>query len=226
MTVPSYGETDDLIMDVPPVAQGARQNAQTSWTQQQVGTPVMTPKEYTPYNGYAKTGGQTKPEGGRGTQGAGGASMDETRRYSVLQHAEGPKKTPTPGDQTIVLPGKKLTRAEKAAARRAEKEARRAKKEEQESRWRKTPAPGENPYAVRQGYPGVMPAQGQSHEPAVQPSQRPQAPAQPPQGQPSVQIQSQPPQGQPSVQTQGQPSPDRLSPDQKEDGVKVDMIDL
>ena len=174
MTVPSYGETDDLIMDVPPVAPGARQNAQTSWTQQQVGTPVMPPKEYTPYNGYAKTGRQTKPAGGNGTQGADSSAMDETRRYTVPQHAEGMKKTPAPGDQTIVLPEKKMTRAEKASARKAEKEARKAKKEEQESRWKKAPVSGENPYAGQQGYPGVMPAgtswtsQGQ-----VQPSKAP-----------------------------------------------------
>ena len=235
MTVPSYGETDDLIMDVPPVAPGTRQNAQTSWTQQQVGTPVMPPKEYTPYNGYAKTGRQTKPAGGHGTQGAGSTSMDETRRYSVPQHEEGMKKTPAPGDQTIVLPGKKLTRAEKAAARKAEKEARKAKKEEQESRWKKAPAPGENPYAGQQGYPGVMPAGGDMKD-TVSRDQQPaqvQIPSQPQgQSQPSqVQVPSQPQeQSQPSqapVQpAQGQPQPRRLNPDQKDDGVKVDMIDL
>ena len=225
MTVPSYGETDDLIMDVPPVAPGARQNAQTSWTQQQVGTPVMPPKEYTPYNGYAKTGRQTKPAGGNGTQGADSSAMDETRRYTVPQHAEGMKKTPAPGDQTIVLPEKKMTRAEKASARKAEKEARKAKKEEQESRWKKAPVSGENPYAGQQGYPGVMPAgtswtsQGQ-----VQPSKAPVQPSKAPVQQPQAPVQ--PTQEQSSVQTQSQPSPRRFNPDQKEDGVKVDMIDL
>lgn len=197
MTVPSYGETDDLIMDVPPVAPGTRQNAQTSWTQQQVGTPVMPPKEYTPYNGYAKTGRQTKPAGGHGTQGAGSTSMDETRRYSVPQHAEGMKKAP---------------------------------------------APGENPYAGQQGYPGVMPADGDMKDTVSRNQQQPsQVPSQPqgqsqpsqvqapsqPQGQ-SQQPQApvQPPQQQPAVQPQGQPQPSRFNPDQKEDGVKVDMIDL
>ena len=202
----------------------------------------MPPREYTPYNGYAKTGRQTKPAGGHGMQGAGSTSMDETRRYSVPQHAEEMKKAPAPGDQTIVLPGKKLTRAEKAAARKAEKEARKAKKEEQESRWKKAPAPGENPYAGQQGYPGVMPAGGDMKDTVSRNQQQPsqvQAPSQPqgqpqpsqvppqPQGQ-SQQPQApvQPPQQQPAVQPQGQPQPSRFNPDQKEDGVKVDMIDL
>ena len=174
----------------------------------------------------------TKPAGGHGMQGAGSTSMDETRRYSVPQHEEGMKKTPAPGDQTIVLPEKKMTRAEKAAARKAEKEARKAKKEEQESRWKKAPASGENPYAGQQGYPGVMPAgtswtsQGQV-QPSKAPLQQPQAPVQPskaPSQQPQAPVQ--PTQEQSSVQTQSQPSPRRFNPDQKEDGVKVDMIDL
>lgn len=106
------------------------------------------------------------------------------------------------------------------------------KKEEQESRWKKAPASGENPYTGQQGYPGVMPAgtswtsQGQV-QPSKAPLQQPQAPVQPskaPSQQPQAPVQ--PTQEQSSVQTQSQPSPRRFNPDQKEDGVKVDMIDL
>ena len=133
-----------------------------------------------------------------------------------------------------------MTRAEKASARKAEKEARKAKKEEQESRWKKAPAPGENPYAGQQGYPGVMLAGGDMKDTVSRNQQQPsQVPSQPqgqsqpsqvpsqPQGQ-SQQPQApvQPPQQQPAVQPQGQPQPSRFNPDQKEDGVKVDMIDL
>ena len=174
--VPQYRDADDLLDDTISMTPDGRVNSQTSWTKQQVGTPVEPPKEYVPYNGYARGSQKTQPQreqtmaaAGRGSdprqrkmpqpqsrktpQGAG--VSDETRRYSVPQGTM-PVSHKVPGDETIVLPTKKLSRAEKAAAKKAEKEARKAQRAAQESKWKKAPEKNSASFDGRQEYPGVM----------------------------------------------------------------------
>ena len=316
-SVPRYDQPAGYPGMAPSMTPDGRVNAQTSWTEQQVGTPVQPPREVVPYNGYARSsqardgrgtgkdsrkgqdvrGSQsgnvrTKGQNVRGVQAgdgrmrgqdvrgaqAGDGSMrgqdvrgaqagdgrsvgrdvrmpqarrdseedasgrvlghvsrkskvsDDTRLYNIPQAPADGAAGKVPGGETIVLPGKKLTRAERAAAKKAAKEAKKAQK----SVWEQ--APDLDAASGRQQYAGTMPAQSEVKA-SDMPDIRRNAP-QPYQGrtrqggQYTQPVQSsqyaqqaqggqytQPVQGsQYAQQPQGKSAPDG--------GVKVDMIDL
>ena len=241
-SVPRYDQPAGYPGMAPSMTPDGRVNAQTSWTEQQVGTPVQPPREVVPYNGYARSsqardgrgagkdsrkgqdvrGSQsgnvrTKGQNVRGAQAgdgrmrgqdvrgaqAGDGSMrgqdvrgaqagdgrsvgrdvrmpqarrdseedasgrvlghvsrkskvsDDTRLYNIPQAPADGAAEKVPGGETIVLPGKKLTRAERAAAKKAAKEAKKAQK----SVWEQ--APDLDAASGRQQYAGTMPAQSE-----------------------------------------------------------------
>lgn len=83
---PSFSdEWDDSMME-----DGYRR-AQTSWTSQQVGTPMEMPKRTQPYNGYAR-------------KSSGSDRMEDTRMYRPAAQEAG--QTRVPGGETRVLRGR------------------------------------------------------------------------------------------------------------------------
>lgn len=257
-SVPQYSQPDGRPAQAPSMTRDGRMNAQTSWTEQQVGTPVQPPREVTQYNGYARSS-----QAGKGSQAARGNQAvrsgqavrgseedasgrvlgeaprqshvsDDTKLYRVQQAPARDAEVKVPGGETIVLPGKKLTRAEKAAAKKAAKEAKKAQKA-QKSVWEQAPdgeaASGKHEYA------GTMPAQSEVKT-SDMPDIRPNAPM-PYKGRGAASSQQaggqiQAGSGRQGGQTgqaapQGGQMPQGAPASQKPEsgsGVKVDMIDL
>ena len=226
-SVPRYDQPAGYPGMAPSMTPDGRVNAQTSWTEQQVGTPVQPPREVVPYNGYARSSqardgrgtgkdsrkgqdvkssqsgnvrtrgqdvrgaqagdGSMRGQDVRGAQAGDGRSVgrdvrmpqarrdseedasgrvlghvsrkskvsDDTRLYNIPQAPADGAAEKVPGGETIVLPGKKLTRAERAAAKKAAKEAKKAQK----SVWEQ--APDLDAASGRQQYAGTMPAQSE-----------------------------------------------------------------
>lgn len=160
-----------------------RVNAQTSWTAQQVGTPVEPARQQVPYNGYARSQApQGRPAGKGHTAGGPAADIlspdaavdaasgrrlnvhhvsDDTRLYQVPsggQRTAG--QAPVPGAETVVIPAKKLSRAEKAAAKKQAKLQKQAEKAAAEAKWKGEKQPQSMP-AAQPVYPGAAAARAE-----------------------------------------------------------------
>lgn len=206
--VPQYRDDDLYMAQDAPVAPHGRVNTQTSWMKQQVGTPVEPPKEYVPYNGYAKKTPSAAESGRKGHV------SDETRVYKAPQNQTKAASFSVPGDETRVLPAKKLTRAQKAAAKKMAKEEKKALKAAAGQKW-KEPADEAAPSQRTSGFGGVAPA-GSEVRSSDMPDVKP--------GDDYRNYKSKTPQ--PSQQTPASAGMEKGSRKQAPDDVKVDFIDL